>query len=1451
MVKLAVRKPAQSPGGAPTETLVGAGYTNAQGEFAMRYTTPLTAGQELVIQPMSPHFLYLPVVVPIATPQFGTYDIGSHTGMALTYRLQVNLVDSAGKAVPNAAVKIARPASFYASSIAAAGMKPEFGGGPASKQLLPGSFSSQQMAADVVDSGKHGGVFGAAFFAPSLSERYTLILSAPGGIAHTTDLQIAPPPVPALSTVTSGAYGAGPLIVQTYVVNTGGPQVRGRVLSDPGDVPLGGAQAVVHPAGTGALIALQFGQAFSALTTIDGRFTVTPVRPASGPYRLTIILGGKLYPQDGDFTLTSGAATVNRDPVRIGAVTVPVCGMVRNGVGQTVPGAVVQWKSGGPTVSTDGAGMFFTAQTIGRHTLMVRKTGYRDAEMEVEVGAGATKYDVGTPDAMWAKAQSASPFSNSTSAGTYNLATAGYAASSSVGPARSFYNQLFGNAPVVGIPKSAPAYSTVVTLDRFVVRVRVESKLGNELLPGASVRIEGSTAAPVPTNAAGIAFLRGGMPGTLNIIVEPAAGTDYATTFASVTAPAGADTVQATVKLKAGTTASGTVTSGGAGVVGAEVVVVGQEYIRTVTGSGGAYTLRGIPAATRTLRATRTGALGAEVERDFEAGRPQQINFTLSTSTISADKILGFPVVLTAVRAGAAAGEFIISGSITAVPGNTTFKPTVASTRLNFTDETVIQKPGGVVEPKGGILTLDASETAVKLFDFAAVTAKGKSGALRLRAAAGTPGRGEIVGTAKLQTAGTFSTPNGWTAPGSALDVTAAGADEIVLFTSDAVAPRSSYTLAAVSGYKLYSVDFTPAAGGVQVDKNGITMQGTIATPGQQGVPSKSLTVTKAAISTSGELGAVDISTNPKPQLEIGMWVMGISAAVISQYGLKLGGDLNLPSKIAGGVSWAVSNMNMAQNSISGALAQLPTSGFPVLGVLQCKTPKPFSISSAGSNVFKLTVNEADLHLNSPIDRDVPIKSFSVSTNGAVEGTVKTGFTADVGDLAKFSITSLGFATSPTGANSISVGGAMKLNLPMCGASAATSVQFSKTGWKIDTMRLGFSLAQHAAVKVHLTLGENRFLGRGALRIGTLDSIGISFNYAKLQNGIEVGAGFNLPQSVMLPIGPIRWNSISGGFSYNNAEGRYKVEAGGKLAFIADAADLVTLSPFNVSVTMTPGGPIFDGAGSVAVRDKWKMSQAAFTLDIPERFFSISAQVGRGFDLMKGIKIDTFAQVSVQANAKAPFAVFAFNSKVTIPFLAKSSAVVAGGWNAPKAGNAALSDVPNYALTDGRIYGGFVRVAADMGVKQSQAPWIGLWNIASVRAWFANRTYAEIHANFKGNNYGLRLGQNWECGAQVDLWGFSVVTVAADFDGSLGGSFGGSAWNLSGNLAGNIRAHAGCDGGCNKVNFGGCFDACAPLGFSCQTCPVPCGAKVCAKGDVNVGYSPTSGPTFSYSYSKD
>jgi len=88
----------------------------------------------------------------------------------------------------------------------------------------------------------------------------------------------------------------------------------------------------------------------------------------------------------------------------------------------------------------------------------------------------------------------------------------------------------------------------------------------------------------------------------------------------------------------------------------------------------------------------------------------------------------------------------------------------------------------------------------------------------------------------------------------------------------------------------------------------------------------------------------------------------------------------------------------------------------------------------------------------------------------------------------------------------------------------------------------------------------------------------------------------------VIPVGIITINRVGGGFNYNSAEKKFKIDINGGLSFTGTST-LVKLDPIGLTVE---SGPVIKGYATVQVAEYLNLAHADLVLDIPNQYFTVA-----------------------------------------------------------------------------------------------------------------------------------------------------------------------------------------------------------------------------------------------------
>ncbi len=1457
-----------NPSNMPDQILLGQATTDAEGNFELDYRDQIPFGYQVHLTIDNLYFEFADYDINVQK-QNGVYDMGELLGLAKTYRLKINVVDKEGTRLDAVSVRLERPQGFY-NNPTHRNLKNE---------VMRDSLTGQP--AEVVAIGKSGAYWPRAFFSNGFADAYRVVIEGEG-ILRTEEK------IHNINLFCTSEHGLKytekdqvPTLTKTIVANIPLPVVEGRVLTQQGEVPAAGALVMVRKKGTTGDpsmtmvngIPIFMLDIYARMTATDslGKFKVENILPVQEPYEVVVRYKGKETVYDRDLYLSKRGIKEVIDPLFIKAELITVVGKVIGTDGEPVSDATLTWKTGGKAFYSDEEGNFAASQVEGRHILISRKPGFKDTEYSLDLKLPPKNSSPATSSAgtlkmtSWAATVSAS-VKNFTGTGTYNnrqvtpKPTPGKSALATLGTANQLvaqihpatlqnlnlnYNSVFGDGPT----SDAVSSGHVIVMSNFYVKVTVKDHTTNAPVPNADVKAEGSLLG-FKTNATGTTIVENVPGGDAALIVSGPPGSFYATLKADLAIDASKDTLEVEVRLKAGSQAKGRVTAQGSPLSGAEVVVEGLEHIQTLSDESGNYVLTGVPEGEYTLLASKEGLLGDRKSQNFKVNEAATLNFNLTDPGFNASSLLGFKLVLNKSEQGANANEFIISGELRDIPDNPVYKLAEnQGFRIKFTNKTIV-KDGNKIYPKDNELVTDLSEIRLKAFDFLAVTLKNPSG-IRLRAVAGSnKTQGELIGEGSIDLGRTFSSLTGLDLPEVSLKIKSGSDNTIAPVTSNGALALTSLGISGnTEGWKIYGVKLIPDLANSKIDKEGINFKGKIRIEGVPLLSNQELNLTGLTINRRGEIKNVAVNLNPAPTLSLVNWKLKLTGVQINQYGLRLTGDLDVPIPSSANAKIGVRELGINGSSLSGGTFLLPAAGIDIFSLVKFKTTpgRDFSFQKlSGANHYRF-VGAGTIELPKWINQKIELDNFSIATNGDFSVIARTDIEVDFAGMAKLGITKFGFDSRTT---AITVGGKFRLNIPMFGAGAAGTLHYRK-GFapRMDDLGINFNLMSAIALEAQLRFNDTEFRGKGGLKLAGMTGIGLEFWYIKPggSQGNKPRVGAQFMANMKIPIGVVNLDRLSGGFDFDFAKNIYSINAGGRITFAPDPYGVVSVDPLRVTITSTPQGPIFQGDAGVKVLDAWTVGSAQLKLDFAKKQFFIDGKFGAGFNLVKGVKVESQSGVHLElyTGTGSNYWFVSGYSRTEIFSILKSNVTIAAGWNIPRNSHESLRDIPDYVLTNGRLYGGYFGTNSSIKLGPYSLTFIDL---ATVSAWYNNYARCEVFANFKSPAFGFKAASGWSAGGSVDVWGIGKIASAdIGLSGSIQGYYNSDSWGVSGDLAGHIRGHIGCDGGCNFITWGGCFNACI---VGCRVCPIPCGFKICASAYARASYDSNDGLKINLSLSK-
>lgn len=1436
--------------GIPEVLLLGQTSTDQEGNFSLDYNDKVPLGYEVYLSIENPYFEFADYEIPIQN-QNGTYDMGEILGLAKTYRLKINVVSPEGTKLDGVSVRLERTKGFYNT--------------PTHRNLhhevMRDSISGQ--ANEVVAIGKSGAYWPRVFFSNGYTDTYRIIIE--GEEIIRTEEKIHNLNI--FNTTSHGILYAEtdriPTVTKEITANIPLPVVEGRVLTKQGEIPAGGATVIVRKKGTtistpsttssGMILFLVDLNSRSATTDSLGRFRVENIPAAQEPYEVVVRYKGKETRHAQDLYLSMRGIKEKIDPLFINAELITVTGKVINTEGEPISDATLTWKTGGQPFYSDEEGNFMGSQVEGKHILVSRKPGFKDTEYNVDLklppkNAGSSAVTM----TSWAAGVSAS-VKNFSGEGKYNnksikpkptlgksvIATLGNQVSANLTPAMTSHLNL-NYYSVFGDGTGTPVISSdhVIVMSNFYVKVTVKDQASGSPIANAAVKAEGSTES-FTTGADGVTVVGNVPGGSAALIVSSPPESFYATLKAELAIDASKDTITVEVNLKAGSQAKGRVMSKGIALAESEVAVEGLEHIRTLSDANGNYVLSGVPEGEYTLMASKEGLLSDKKTQNFTANQAYNVDFSLTDPGFNASSLLGFKLVLHKSQAAPTnPNEFIISGELRDIPDNPVYK--IAENqgfRIRFTDK-VIVKEGNSIYPKNNELVTDVSEIKLKAFDFLSVTLKSASG-IKLKATDGSNRtRGELTGEGFIDLGRTFSSLSGIQLPEAPLKIKSGNSNTIAPINSSGDMTLTSLGIAGnTEGWKLYGITLIPDLAQSVINKEGFNFKGKVKIEGVPLLNNQELNLTGLTITRRGEIKNVGIDLNPAPTLSLVSWKLKLTGVKINQYGLRLAGNMEIPVPSSELAKIAVKELGINNGSLSGGTFVLPAAGIDIFSLVRFKTNpgRDFSFQKiSGANHYRF-VGAGTINLPKWINQKIDLDNFSIATNGDFSVIAKTDVEVNFANMAQLGVTKFGFDSRTT---AITVGGKFRLNIPMFGAGAMGTLHFQKNrAPRMDELGINFNLMSAIALEAQLKFSDDEFRGKGALKLAGISGVGLEFWYQNKNNNKRVGAQFLA--NMIIPIGPVvKLDKLTGGFDFDFGRSIYKINAGGRITLAADPAGVVALDPLGVGITSTPQGPIFEGWAHVKVMNSWQIGEATMKLDFAKKQFFIDGKFGAGFSLMKGIEVESRSGVHLElyTGVGQNYWFVAGYSKTKIFSIFDTGVTIAAGWNVPKNTHESLSGVPEYVLTNGRLYGGYFGTHSHIKV----GPYtLGFKDLAEASILYENYAKCEVFANFKSASFGFEVASGWRASGSVYVWGVgNIASADVGLSGMLKGYYNNSGWGVGGAFSGHARGHIGCDGGCNFITWGGCFNACF---VGCRVCPIPCGFKICASASATASYDSNDG----------
>lgn len=1440
-----IKKLNQFPGGLTgtlakleNDIFIGSVTTDNDGSFKLVFIKPIPEEIEkfytVDLNIHDEHFSFPTIGIPITHNSSGSYSLGTLNGLADVYRYKPTIKDENGKKIETAKLTIKRSNFFFNFYSIYQNLKWEGSRNP--------DFLSD---VSFVAEGKSTNTFKRMFASDNFLDIYLLTAEAEGFVTKTFFFSAGGNKV-------SASESGVTLVEQSFSLVANNPVVKGRVICKETELPLSNVTVTVKQEGENNPV-------YSAQTGADGKFTIADISVSDKPYKLYVNSGlSKEWIDPNPLYLNKKGIIENRDPILVEAQLFTVKGVVANISSQVLSQASVTWASGGKVVFSNTGGLFVTAHPLGKDTLIVSKDGYREARIPVDLKEPSTyfqpnkevfgKQTIQDKSEGWKKAiNTIGGIINASNAGDKTANSFGYTEYNNISmtPSDGLFYDLFGSNQATA-PAPVIIDLDTIKLKRFYVQVTVKDADNNSAIAFAGVKTEAEDK-PALTNSKGVAVIENVNYGTPVLYIYGPSGSAYIPVQQQFTVSASEDTAKITVKLSKGALVSGKVTSSGVPLEGAKVVVAGMDYIFSLTDTAGNYQLPGLPQGDHTVRAIKSGYIGDEKSQNFTA-KNYTINFNLVKPDFDASKLLGFPIQLYHVTAGALPGEFVIDGEFVNLPPNGIFS-FAKTTKLEFAPLTVTKNPDGTIQPKDGSVTTLTSNLGLKVFNYLDAVAVSSSG-LKVVPQGSNMNKGLITAGVKLNTSSSFFNKTSFIKyPAMPVWLTAGGKEEIAIVSSEGNIPEqpSDYRLKCQSAaFTIYNTTLTANLPECKVNSSGITLKGTVSISNIPGLGNTVLQVEKCSITTSGDLQEVQIGVTPNPVLSLYSWALKIKSATLNQFGFRFGGELNIKIPNTSDLNVSFANLTIGNSAITGGAFYMPVNN-NLLGIFKYSSSfgTAFQLGKVpGENAYRLS-GTGNIQFSKYLNDDIPLEHFSVATNGGLELKAKTGIEYNIEGVANFNISQVEINTIVP---EVSVTGKIALFLPGFNAGAGGKFHFRKNNFaSLDDISFKLSLNAIGSIYATTSFLGNGFKGSGKLNIAnsSIGEISAGFLYQKISSGLklEVAVTPGLPPIPL--VGTVSLENIGGKVILNTSSNIYSVTLSGRIVVAPGTSSVVSLDPVAVTVTASAAGPVLQGFAITKVVS-WNVGNAEFRIDYPQKLLLIKASFDNTFNLLPGVTVGGSSEMVFTASAKSGDSYWlagAYASMNFIPGLEKGNATVAIGWNLSPSAHPEFNQytdfIPAEALSNGKINGVNVIADVSMGVKKEDADCAN-FTIGKICAYAYSNSKGLFYSNFLNGNIGVHISSGWEAAGWAELFGVSVGGLSASVSGDLqGGHDASKGWWFSGKASGSAAAWGGCCGsGCSTKTCWGC---CVDTYIAGEVCPCPCGLKICASVSVNASVSEKDG----------
>ncbi|TVR18425.1 MAG: hypothetical protein EA391_02285 [Balneolaceae bacterium] len=1425
----------------------------------------------------SPYVSFLEkTTIDVRTNSERDYSVGEISGVALTYRLQPVVTDrETGRAVEDAKVEIFRQLSRY---IITPELEPE--GWPLPSDTNAEEVLYGQMHKKVAEIGADETATRLFPRKKGANDRYVVRVSARGYNTLTTHLS-ASPSIDPYQIVN---------IEQQYQLQAALPIVEGRVLRSDNQAPMKDVPVALLPPGSSGNGVED--ASYIAITDSDGRFTIANVAVSDEPYRL-LAAAPNAEKYEEEVLLNERGIIIERDPLLLDPSMITVTGRVLNNDDEPVANATVRWAEGGTPVQTNNNGLFITANTPGEHLLQVRKIGHRDVDttLAIQVSDVPEHSDTGiVPGQPWSMqsftnhgsniAQWASNLNNTQSfqnatpddeTPSFNPSKLGFSGNlqtglnmnedeaqaiinnnqlnmshSQFGDLVPFYDHLFGDGLASSIHDAG-----VIRMNRAVGRlhVTVQDEGTGEAIEHASVRFKYADLKD-NTDSDGEVYFHEAPGGTVTLVITPPEGTFYVPQTTELNVSDDGEITYITINLEAGALVTGTVTAAGEPVEGANIRVEGRDDISTSSNEDGTYMLAGVPDGEWTIRAGKSGYVGAAETETFSANQEVEIDFSIEDSEFNIATLLGFDIEVDNISMDS---DTTISGAFVNIPSNLLASP-LDDIRLEFTNVAVYEDDGELLPVNGEVRT-NVSQISGRVFNFVVVDITDSNGLL-VRPRELFSSIGYIAGRVEVNYGATFSNVTGWQWPQSdnqylkIPDINdlpgEVREDELVVFTSDGSFPfpdlgPSDLDLpdpeipefelefgGAEAEFSLFGFDVALNLGESVLKNDGLHLQGGLSLADIPVIDDASVDLNQLWIGRDGSVKEAELVLDPHPEFEIAGWKMAIISGGVTAAGLTVGGLLEVDIPFSEIAQINFSELMMSPDQLLGGTFSLPAAGVDVMGIatLMMNPAKDITLGKVQNQDVYFISGGAFIEMPRYLDDALDFRNFTIRTDGQFSASMTSNFETDFWGLADLTVTGVRFEyeTSPA----IHVDGQFGLHgIPLVSAQAGGLTYRPGGNISFEELDFEFDLASIGYVSAALELIDDdvrqAFSGAGTMEIiGTPIAAGVGLLYERYEDDIAFGAEImsNIPP---IPIGTFSIDNVIGGFSLNRALEEFDVTLGGRVAIAPGTGRAISLDPLQVTIE---SGPVITGTAELNVMDQ-EIADAALVLDFPNRLFDLEAAIG--FDKLESINIEADASTRLVVSGAENNSYWMVGARLnaSLSRLFDANANILAAWDLNVSAHPEYEQYTSFVnpdyITGGTINGIHLDVGVEFG-RPPEDPWCYERSVGEICGYFWNSSRCEINADFEGSNYNLYVGSEWGVGGHARLIGITLFEIDGYMFGSVEGSYNNGIWTAGGTAMGSISA-----------SVGSCPDECANR-ICRRKKVIPSGGSICVSAGVNVGY---------------